>query len=69
MARTTSSKVQYICLKCVKELKGTFPDDHVCTMHTAICDWCSKEAGLCHVSDYNWPKDSMFKPWEKAREF
>lgn len=62
-------EVRYICAKCAKELHATWPKGHVCTSHTAKCNWCSKEAGLCHISDYNWPDASIFKKWEKAREF
>ena len=62
------ARISYICAKCAKELKASWPEGHLATFHNSKCHWCSKEAGVCHVSDYNWPDSSMFKSQEKSRE-
>lgn len=46
----------YICSVCAKSYGATWPEDHVATWHSAICQYCNQEAGVCHLSDWNWPK-------------
>jgi hypothetical protein len=46
---------EYICEECASELGGTWPEWHVATFHTGVCDGCKKETSLSNVGDWNWP--------------
>jgi hypothetical protein len=57
-----------ICIECAEKNKGTWPKGHVATANTRVCNWCGVKKCVMHLSDWNWPEGSTFKPFEKARE-
>lgn len=50
--------MSYICTDCAKENGATWPEGHVATFHEATCQYCNQWCSICHLSDWNWPKDS-----------
>lgn len=46
----------YICRQCAIKMGAVPPQDHICTWHAGKCDFCSKEANLCHTTNWNWPE-------------
>lgn len=56
----------YICSHCASRLGAIWPENHVCTWHQGICEFCEEEKALCHTSDWDWPEYSEL---EEDREF
>jgi len=52
--------IAYICEDCARAIGGVWPEGHVATIHTGICDVCKKELRLAHVFD--WQLDRQGKP-------
>jgi len=59
-------KSGYICRSCAMKLGAIPVEDHVCTYHFCICEFCGEEQNLCHTSDWSWP-DARYL--EEGREF
>lgn len=55
----TAFQSGYICSECAKSNECDWPEGHVATFHTGICEWCREEAALCHSTDWNWPGKKM----------
>ena len=49
----------YICTPCAEKDKCQWPEGHVATAHTGVCDWCKEPAALCHSTDWQWPNKKM----------
>lgn len=59
----------YICNPCATKNGAQWPEGHCATYHEAICPYCMSQSGVCHVSDWSWPKNpSLNKYAEQTRE-
>ena len=47
-------KVCYICSKCAENNGGVWPDGHIATCHSGVCDICGEKKSLANVGDWNW---------------
>jgi len=57
-------KGDYICNDCAREHGGTWPPQHVATMHMDICPYCNKLKGLANIGDWNWPDGIARGMWD-----
>lgn len=44
-----------ICRECAVAAGGQWPAGHLATQYEGRCQSCDREAGLCSLSDWQWP--------------
>ena len=49
----------YICSDCAKQHSCCWPHGHVATFHNGHCEFCLEKKGVCHVTDWDWPKKDI----------
>lgn len=47
----------YICNDCATKKGAKWPEGHCATYHESICGYCNNLSGVCHISDWSWPKE------------